>query len=263
MKKLTEFIKNLGPAAIAFSGGVDSSLVALAASRAHGERALAVTVSSELMSEAELDQAGRLARSIGIRHEVVRISVLSVEGLPDNPPERCYLCKMEVLRAIAGAARGQDLGVMLDGTNADDAGSYRPGLKALRELGVVSPLKELGLGKSRVRGLARKAGLSNWDAPSRPCLATRFPYGDRLEREKIERVRLAEEYVASLGFTVFRVRDHGGLARIELPPEEFGMVFSGGLYKKIVAKLGRLGYNYVTLDLEGFRSGSMDAGLKK
>ncbi len=261
MNKLVEYIRRRGPAAVALSGGVDSGLVALAAFRAHGEKALAVTVSSELTGEAELERAAGIARSIGIRHETVRIIVLGAGGVSANPVDRCYICKMEVMRAITGKARGQGLGVVLDGTNADDAKSYRPGLKALSELGVVSPLMELGLGKSAVRELAREAGLPNWDAPSRPCLATRFPYGERLEPGKIERVRLAEEYIASLGFSVFRVRDHGGLARLELLPEEFDRLFSGVLYKKIVAKLAALGYNYVTLDLEGFRSGSMDARL--
>jgi len=261
LDRLTSLIRRLGTPVIAFSGGVDSSLVALAAHRAHPESAVAVTVSTELIPEYELSQAREVAGVIGIRHEVLSLDLLGLKRVPDNPPDRCYHCKKAVFRAVSRLGRKLGTPVVLDGTNADDAGSYRPGLRALGELGVVSPLAELGMKKADVRALARKAGLPNWDAPSRPCLATRFPYGERLEPARIERVQAAEDFLASLGFTEFRVRDHAGLARVELPEPAMKKALTGGMSKKIVAKLVSLGYNYVTLDLEGFRSGSMDRGV--
>jgi uncharacterized protein len=153
--------------------------------------------------------------------------------------------------------------VVLDGTNADDTGTYRPGIKALGEMGVVSPLARLGLTKAEVRGLARAIGLPNWERPSSPCLATRFPYGTRLTPEGIERVRAAEEFIKSLGVRVVRVRDYGGLARIEAGPDSLPLLVSGPVREKVVAKLKFLGYNYVALDLEGYRSGSMDEQVNR
>jgi len=260
---LIEFIKKLGPVAVAFSGGVDSSLVAAAAFRAHGSSAVAVTIVSELFPDTEATCAAEVAKAIGIRHKTIRLTVLANESVTSNPPDRCYHCKSEDFSAIIKAASDEGIKTVVDGTNADDPKGHRPGLKALKEMGIISPLLELGMTKEMVRSAAKKLGLPNYDRPSSPCLATRFPYGVRLTTEKIERVRAAEEFIHSLGVSVLRVRDHDGLARIEVEPHEIPKLSSGELAKKIVVKLRALGYNYVTIDLEGFRSGSLDLVLKK
>lgn len=258
---IVERIGSLGPAAVAFSGGVDSSLVALAAFHAHGRKALAFTVASELSSKGEDRDARWVAKSIGIIHEVIRLKLLGIDGVARNCPDRCYHCKKYVFAAILDRAGKAGVHVLLDGTNADDLTAYRPGTKAVEELGVASPLAELGIGKLEVRELAREQGLPNYDRPSVPCLSTRFPYGERLVKERIVRVREAEEYIRSLGFGLLRVRDHGGLARVEVPVSEIPRLTSARTAEKIVAKLTALGYNYVTADLEGFRSGSLDEVL--
>lgn len=260
---LIEFIKKLGPVAVAFSGGVDSSLVAAAAFRAHGGSAVAVTIASELFPDTEAECAAEVAKAIGIRHKIIRVSMLDNESVVSNPPDRCYHCKSEDFSAIIKAASEEGIKTVLDGTNADDPKGHRPGLKALKEMGIISPLLELGMTKEMVRAAAKELGLPNYERPSSPCLASRFPYGVRLTAERIERVRAAEEFIRSIGVSVLRVRDHDGLARIEVEPREIPKLSSGELAKKIVVKLRSLGYNYVTLDLEGFRSGSLDLVLKK
>ncbi len=263
MDKLISFIENLPPPAVAFSGGVDSSVVAAAAVKAHGERALAVTVHSELVPDSEVGFAAEVAGAIGIRHHVVRLNVLDNEDVVANPPDRCYHCKKDDFGAILKLAAGAGLGSVLDGTNADDMLGHRPGIRALREMGIVSPLMEVGYTKAKVRELAKAVGLSNHDRPSSPCLASRFPYGVRLSTQGVERVRQAEEFIRSLGVSVLRVRDHAGIARIEVEPEVMPMLVSSGVAEKIVERLKGLGYNYVSLDLQGFRSGSLDEPLKK
>ncbi|HEX9859787.1 MAG TPA: ATP-dependent sacrificial sulfur transferase LarE [Nitrospirota bacterium] len=255
---LVELVRSLGPAAVAFSGGVDSGLVALAAFHAHGKKAVAYTIASELSTKNEEKDARWLAKSIGIKHEVIRLKLLGVDDIARNCPDRCYHCKKLVFGTILEHAAKKGVHVLLDGTNADDLMSYRPGARAVAELGVRSPLAELGLGKDDIRSMAKHQDLPNHDKLSVPCLSTRFPYGERLTRERILRVHEAEEFIRSLGIEALRVRDHNGLARIEAGIKDIPMVASGRLAEKIVAKLTSLGYNYVTVDLEGFRSGSMD-----
>jgi len=261
--RLVELIRELGPPAVAFSGGVDSSLVAAAAFQAHGTKALAVTLVSELISGAEEQDACWVAKAIGVRHEILRLSLLGEETVVSNTPDRCYYCKRLVFAAVGRLAERDGLAVVLDGSNADDALTHRPGMRALGELGVVSPLMKLGYGKSDVRAMAKEAGVVSFKKPSMPCLATRFPYGERLTDEGLARVRAAEEYLKVIGLKVYRVRDHGGLARVEVAVEDIPKVAGRGLGQKIVAKLKSLGYNYVSLDLEGYRSGSMDVVVRE
>jgi uncharacterized protein len=259
---LINYIRNLGPkVAVAYSGGVDSSVVAGAAFLALSDGAVAVTVSSELVPESEVKAAEAVARAIGIRHIVVAVTALDNEMVASNPPDRCYHCKGDDFSAIRDAVSGFGIDVILDGTNADDPQGHRPGLRALAEMGVISPLKEMGLTKADVRRLALSIKLPNHDKPSAPCLASRFPYGMRITREGIFRVLAAEDFIRSLGVGVLRVRDHGAIARIEVEPAQIPRLASDGIREKIVAKLHSLGYNYVSLDLEGFRSGSLDEGL--
>lgn len=259
---LIEYIRELGqPVAVAFSGGVDSSVVARAAFLALSGSALAVTVASELVPESEVRQARSLALAMGIRHVVVEVVALDNELVASNGPERCYHCKLDDFGAIRDAAARDGIGVILDGTNADDPKGHRPGLRALSEMGVISPLKEMGFTKAQVRRLAAQMGLPNHDKPSSPCLASRFPYGTRITRGGALRVLAAEEFIGSLGVRVLRVRDHGDTARIEVECAQVPYLASDGVREKIVAKLKSLGYNYVSLDLEGFRSGSLDEKL--
>lgn len=260
--RLIGFIKKLGSAAVAFSGGVDSSVVCKAAYLALGGRAVAVTVASELVPERDVADAAKVAEAIGIRHAVARVNALENERVASNPPERCYHCKSDDFSAIRDKAREFGIDIILDGTNADDPKGHRPGIRALGELGVISPLMELGYTKADVRLLAEEFDLPNASKPSSPCLASRFPYGQRLTAEGIGRVREAEEFLFSLGFKELRVRDHGGIARIELDAAALPLAAEAGVRQKIVAKLLSIGYNYVTLDLEGFRSGSMDRDLE-
>jgi len=255
---LVKLISGLSPVCVAFSGGVDSSVVALAAHRASPVGSFAVTAVSDLCPETEASEASLIADTIGIEHRLVHLDLLENDGIATNPPERCYRCKKAIISALKGIAKKKGISHVIEGSNADDSGGHRPGLKALREAEITSPLMELGIGKSTVREIARMYGLPNHSKPSSPCLATRFPYGTRLTKSKLRRVQMAEEFIHSLGFTSFRVRDHGDIARIELPPADIGRVISRGLNEKIVAKLTALGYNYVTLDLKGYRSGSMD-----
>ncbi len=260
LDSLIDYFRNFRGAAVAFSGGVDSSVVAAAAFQALGERSVAVTVASEFVPASEIGQAASVAGAIGIRHEVLRLNVLEDEKIASNPPERCYYCKRGDFGAILEIAERRGLEVF-DGTNADDARTRRPGLKALLEMGIKSPLNELNIGKDEVREIARRLKLPNAERPSSPCLASRFPYGMRIIEDDLERVGQAEEFLRSLGFSELRVRHHGALAKIELPAGDMPLVMAPETREKIVAKLLSLGYNYVALDLMGFRSGSMDEAL--
>ena len=228
-----------------------------------GERVLAVTATSPTYPRSEREEATRLARSWGVAHRLVESNELEIPGFSENPPDRCYHCKKDDFAAIRKLAARDGLGSVLDGTNADDMLGHRPGIRALREMGIVSPLMELGYTKARVRELARGLGLANHDRPSSPCMASRFPYGVRLSTEGVERVRQAEEFIRSLGVRVLRVRDHAGIARIEVEPEVMPTLASEGVAEKIVERLKSLGYNYVSLDLQGFRSGSLDEVIRK
>ncbi len=260
LDNLIDYFRNFKGAAVAFSGGVDSSVVAAVAHKVLGDKAIAVTVASEFVPDSELRQASSVAGVIGIRHEVLRLNVLEDEKIASNPKERCYHCKRGDFGAILEIAKRRGFDVF-DGTNADDAKTRRPGLKALLEMGIKSPLKELNIGKDEVREIAREMRLPNSERPSSPCLASRFPYGLRITENDLERVGQAEEFLRSLGFPELRVRHHGNLARIELPAGDMPLVMAPEQREKVVAKLLSLGYNYVALDLAGFRSGSMDEVL--
>ncbi|MHB8173896.1 MAG: ATP-dependent sacrificial sulfur transferase LarE [Nitrospirota bacterium] len=260
LDNLIDYFKNFNGAAVAFSGGVDSSVVAAAAYKALRDKSLAVTVVSEFVPDSELRQASSVAGAIGIRHEVLRMSVLEDEKIASNPPERCYHCKKGDFGVILKLAKKYGFGVF-DGTNDDDTKARRPGLKALCEMGIKSPLMELGIGKEEVRRIARELRLPNSERPSSPCLASRFPYGMRITGKDLEKVGQAEEFLRSMGFIELRVRHHGNLARIELAAGDMPLITAPGQREKVVAKLTALGYNYVALDLKGFRSGSMDEVL--
>lgn len=259
--QLKDRIASAGRAAVAFSGGVDSVFLLYAAREALGEQVLALTVSLRAVPRRELGEAEAFCRQQGIRHRIESVDEFSIPGFADNPPDRCYLCKKTLFRRMLAAAAEEGFAVLMEGSNLDDQGDYRPGLRALQELRVESPLKESGFTKAQIREMSRRLGLFAWDKPSMACLASRFAYGERITPEKMERVEQAEEYLAMLGFGQRRVRMHGNLARIELLSEELPVMMEDGRYRQVQERLSELGFSYVTLDLKGFESGSMNRGL--
>ena len=263
LTRLREVIRSARSAVLAYSGGVDSTLVAAVAHEELKDRVLAVTVESELYPQWQSEDASRIAAEIGIRHETVRTSELDIDRFAENPPERCYYCKRELFSHIREIADREGFTAVLDGANADDPHDHRPGLRAAAELGVVSPLRDAGIDKEMVRKISRKLGLETWSKPAFACLASRFPYGLRITHERLEMVRRAEEYLRSIGLEQFRVRHHDTVARIEVPGEDLERLAQPQVRKELVSEFKRIGYAYVTLDLEGFRSGSMNEVLGK
>jgi len=259
--RLEDDLRQLGGCLVAYSGGVDSSFLLAVARRVLGDRAAAATVRTLFLDRGEVDDARRRALAIGARHEIVDIDL---EGFPEvlaNPPDRCYHCKKQVFSALRRCADKQGLPFLLDATHADDLHERRPGVRALRELGVVSPLAAGGLRKSDIRALSAALGVEGSARPSSPCLATRIPYGVPITRESLRRISGAEQILRALGFAGIRVRDYGDLARVELQPADLERAVAWPLRRGIIDPLLDLGYRYVTLDLAGYRSGSMDEVL--
>ena len=259
--KLTAYLRSLGSLAVAFSAGVDSTFLLKAAHEALGDKVLAVTVRSVFNPEREDREAEAFCAREGIRHITAEVDVLAVPGVAANPPDRCYLCKKALFTRIGEIARENGIESVAEGSNMDDLGDYRPGLAAVAELGVLSPLRTAELYKSEIRALSKEMGLPTWDKPSYACLASRFVYGQTITAEKLAMVDAAEQRLIELGFRQLRVRVHGDLARIELPPEEIGRLFSQSLAPELEAYLRSLGFRYVTADLRGYRTGSMNETL--
>ncbi len=246
---------------VAFSGGVDSSLLARIAHDELGERALAVTAISALMPAAEQQQAVAVAEGIGIRHRLVESHELEAEAFLVNPPDRCYVCKQIRFTALKALAAAEGLEAVVHGENADDAGAYRPGVRAAQEAGVRAPLLEADLSKAEVRELAHRLGLPNAEKAASPCLATRIPYGERVTLEALDRIGRAEAALRDLGFGDLRVRHHGDVARLELLPADLERAATGPLRPLVNRAVRDAGFRYVALDLAGFRSGSLNEVL--
>ena len=259
-QKLLDLLREMGGCVIGFSGGVDSTFLFAVAARVLGERALAVTATSETYPERELREANELAARIGGRHKVIVSEELDIPGFAENPTDRCYHCKRELFTKLRQVAVEEGLAHVADGSNVDDRGDYRPGRRALRELEVRSPLEEAGLDKADIRELSKEMELPTWNKPSFACLSSRFPYGVTITREKLSVVGRAEEALRDLGLRTVRVRHHGDVARLELGPEEFGRVVDG-LREEVVSKVKEAGYTYVALDLQGYRTGAMNEAL--
>jgi len=257
-KNLKEYIKNLGSVAIAFSGGVDSTFLAKVCKDVLNNDALAITVVSPIFPKIESEEAVKLAETIGIRHVTLKYEILSVKGFIQNPVDRCYICKSNLFHMIKSFAEEKNLKYVIDGTNADDTKDYRPGRMALKELGILSPLLEMGITKDEVRKLSKDLGLSTWDKPSYACLASRIPYGEEINIKKLETIEQAEDFLFNMGFDGLRVRYHKNIARIELKEEQMAKVFNFEIRNQIVKKFKELGFKYVTLDLEGYRMGSLN-----
>ncbi|NOZ82355.1 MAG: ATP-dependent sacrificial sulfur transferase LarE [Euryarchaeota archaeon] len=262
LEALLEWFRRYRSALVAFSGGVDSAVVAAAAKRALGSRALAVTADSSTMPRRELELARKVAAEIGIRHRVIHEDELEDERFRMNPENRCYYCRSKLAEALRRIAEQEGYEVIADGANASDLGEHRPGLQALREHGIRSPLLELGMSKQEVREVAAHLGLSVSTKPPMACLASRIPYGEPITAEKLRKVELAEEFLFERGFRNVRVRLHsnGTLARIEVEQEELARVLE--LREELTQHLRSLGFRYVALDLLGYRPGSMDEVLE-
>ncbi len=259
-QKLLRLLKSYGSVLVALSGGVDSSLLLKAASEALGQNVLAVTVDSPIHHREEIKAARQLTGALGVRWMRVKSDDYLGEEFRRNDPLRCYHCKLAVFGKLVEIARKKGISQVVDGSNLDDDRDYRPGRRALVELDVCSPLKEAGLRKSEIRLLARHLGLPGWNRPSNACLATRIPYGQPIEPEILGKIADGENFLKRLGFTQVRLRHHGEVARLEVWPEEMPAILAPDKRQKVVKRLKKLGWKYITFDLEGYRTGSLNPG---
>ncbi|HHY70424.1 MAG TPA: ATP-dependent sacrificial sulfur transferase LarE [Thermoanaerobacterales bacterium] len=264
LDNLKQRLQALKRVVVAFSGGVDSTLLLKVCMDILGkDHVLAVTAYSEAFSEKEFMESQDLAEFLNVRQIVIESAELDIPGISDNPPERCYFCKRYLFSRFTTIAREQGYNFVVEGSNFSDTEDFRPGMVAIQELGIISPLKEAGLTKDEIRKASKAMGLPTWNKPSYACLFSRFPYGEKITREKLKRVSEAENLLRGLGFYQFRVRSHGDLARIEVLPEEIERFFEQSLRDTITKELRKMGFTYITLDLTGYRTGSMNEELKE
>jgi len=263
VENLKQYIVGLGSLAIGFSGGVDSSLLVAVAHEVLGDRLIAVTGADASVPERELNEAVAFCKERGIRHIVCNVDPLKEEGYRNNSPDRCYFCKHGIFTEVRKIALENGIEYMAEGSNMDDIGDYRPGLRAAAELSVKSPLREAGLTKSEIRIISKVMGLPTWSKPAYACLASRFVYGEEITEEKLHMIDRAEQFLIEHGFFEERVRMHGNIARIEVPPEDIPRLASDEIREVVYDRFRELGFLFVTLDMKGYKSGSMNATMKK
>lgn len=259
---LKEYIRELGSLAVGFSGGVDSSFLLAAAHEVLGEKAIAVTAVDASFPEREQEEAASFCRERGIRQVIRRVDPLADEGYRHNSPDRCYFCKRRIFTDILQAAEENGISYAAEGSNMDDLGDYRPGLRAVEELGVKSPLREAGLFKNEIRLLSKAMGLPTWSKPAYACLASRFVYGEEITEEKLQMIDRAEQFLIERGFLEERVRMHGRIARIEVPARDIPRLASGKDRLAVYEEFKKIGFQFVTLDMGGYRTGSMNATME-
>jgi pyridinium-3,5-biscarboxylic acid mononucleotide sulfurtransferase len=259
--RLQQMLRGIGSCVIAYSGGVDSTFLCKVAYDVLGKNVLAVTAASSTYPQRELSEAKRLAKTIGIAHIVIRSEELNIKNFTENPPDRCYYCKKTLFKKLRQLAKDHEFSKVLDGSNADDMFDYRPGGKACKELGVLSPLKDAGLTKADIRALSRSMHLPTAEKPASACLASRIPYGTKITKDRLKQVESAEQFLRLLGIRQCRVRYHDEVARIEVSKDDFSVVVNQS--QRIIKQFKKIGFTYVALDLEGYRTGSLNEVLKK
>ncbi len=256
-------LQELESVAIAFSGGVDSTFLLKVAHDVLGDKCVAVTIHAMMHSSKEIEEAKEYTKALGVKHIVINLDNFDVKEFIDNDTKRCYHCKKAIFTTITNVAKENNINYVLDGTNLDDLGDYRPGLKALSELNIQSPLKDSCLTKQDIRILSKELNVPTFNKPAFACLATRIPYGERITNEKLRMIEKSEDYLQEIGFRQFRVRHHGDLARIEVEQNEIHKFFNEDLLKNTHNKLKDIGFKFVTLDLLGYRMGSMNEGIEQ